>query len=92
MPTYVYQCLQCRHALDVSHSIHESPKFPCPQCGGFTRRVVGGVPPVVMKHFSPPPPEESYQKEGTAHQCHPTCALHYYIPPVEDDGTPSLKG
>ena len=33
MPTYDYRCQACGHALEVFHSISESPRKKCPKCG-----------------------------------------------------------
>ena len=33
MPTYDYVCAACGHALEIFHSISESPKRKCPKCG-----------------------------------------------------------
>lgn len=34
MPTYDYECLDCKHQFSVTHSIseHDTTKVACPEC------------------------------------------------------------
>ena len=32
MPFYDYACEKCGYVWDVQHSIHEDPKYKCPEC------------------------------------------------------------
>jgi putative FmdB family regulatory protein len=45
MPTYDYVCDACGHALEIFHSITETPKKKCPKCGKpkLTRKIGAGA-------------------------------------------------
>jgi len=45
MPTYDYVCKACGHALEIFHSMSESPKRKCPSCGkhGLERQIGAGA-------------------------------------------------
>jgi putative FmdB family regulatory protein len=50
MPTYEYRCTACKHGFEVFHSIKDSPKRKCPQCGKNTlERVIGTGGAVIFK-------------------------------------------
>ena len=39
MPSYRYQCIACKHVINVIHSIKETLTI-CPECGGELRRLI----------------------------------------------------
>ena len=41
MPTYEYQCQQCRRKHEASQSIKAKPLTKCPKCGGKLKRLLG---------------------------------------------------
>lgn len=41
MPTYEYECLECKHRFDVFHSIKDDPVSICEKCGKEVKRVIG---------------------------------------------------
>jgi putative FmdB family regulatory protein len=45
MPTYVYECIACRHSCEVEQRITEEPLKQCPACGAKKglRRVIQPV-------------------------------------------------
>lgn len=40
MPTYGYECIQCRHQFEIVQSIKDNPLTICDQCGGSLRKRV----------------------------------------------------
>jgi putative FmdB family regulatory protein len=50
MPTYEYECKQCRHRFELFQSITEDPVKVCPNCGKKTvRRLFGGGLGIIFK-------------------------------------------
>ncbi len=41
MPTYDYECENCRYTFEKFQSITEQPIKKCPECGGPVRRLIG---------------------------------------------------
>ena len=39
MPTYEYECLECKHKFDVFQSINDEPVKNCQNCGGKVRKL-----------------------------------------------------
>lgn len=39
MPTYEYECLECKHKFDVFQSINDEPVKVCQNCGGKVRKL-----------------------------------------------------
>lgn len=39
MPTYEYECLECKHRFEVVHSMTENPVKGCVKCGKKVRKV-----------------------------------------------------
>jgi putative FmdB family regulatory protein len=39
MPTYEYECLECKHRFEVVHSMTENPVKGCVKCGKDVRKV-----------------------------------------------------
>lgn len=34
MPVYQYRCAECEAEWEEYHSMHETPRIPCPKCSG----------------------------------------------------------
>ncbi len=43
MPTYEYECLECKHKFDVFQSIKDDPIKKCPECGSKVRKLFGNA-------------------------------------------------
>ncbi len=43
MPTYEYECLECKHKFDVFQSIKDDPIKICEKCGKDVRKVFGAA-------------------------------------------------
>jgi putative FmdB family regulatory protein len=39
MPTYEYECLECKHRFDVFQSINDEPVANCVKCNGRVRKL-----------------------------------------------------
>ena len=44
MPTYQYQCLNCKSQFDLKQSFQDKPIAYCPTCHGTARRIFCPVP------------------------------------------------
>ena len=44
MPTYQYQCLNCRLRFELKQSFSDKPIADCPGCHGIARRLFSPVP------------------------------------------------
>lgn len=44
MPTYEYQCDQCRRTFEIRQRITEDPLTRCEACGGPLRRLLSAAP------------------------------------------------
>ncbi len=50
MPTYDYECRNCRHTFEAFHSIKDEPLRKCPKCGKSSlRRLFGGGLGIIFK-------------------------------------------
>ena len=50
MPTYEYECRQCRHRFELFQSITEDPVKVCPKCRkSSVRRLFGGGLGIIFK-------------------------------------------
>jgi putative FmdB family regulatory protein len=50
MPTYDYECRNCRHSFEAFQSIKEEPLRKCPKCGkNSLRRLFGGGLGIIFK-------------------------------------------
>jgi putative FmdB family regulatory protein len=49
MPTYEYECRDCRHAFERFQGINEDPITECPECGGRVRRLISSGGGLVFK-------------------------------------------
>lgn len=81
MPMYDYQCRHCRYRFELFHGISESPKPPCPECGGLTERTITTGPVIQTRSQIVPDLEaSSHTDDEEVHVCHYQCALHHYHP------------
>ena len=49
MPTYGYECKNCKHSFDVFQSMKDEPIKTCPECGKEVRRLINGGSGVIFK-------------------------------------------
>ncbi|UCF71780.1 MAG: zinc ribbon domain-containing protein [candidate division WOR-3 bacterium] len=49
MPTYEYECLNCRKTLEEFQKITDDPLTRCPKCGGKLRRLISGGAGLIFK-------------------------------------------
>ena len=50
MPTYDYECANCRHTLEIFQSMMDDPLTDCPSCGApQLRRVISGGTGIIFK-------------------------------------------
>ena len=81
MPTYEYECLECKHRFDVFQSIKADPITKCEKCGAQVRRVITPAP-IIFKgsgfyvndyrkgnSASRPVPSDSGAESSSAAEC-----------------------
>jgi putative FmdB family regulatory protein len=44
MPLYDYQCVNCKHVVEVRHGFDDAHEGVCPKCGGAMTRVFNAAP------------------------------------------------
>lgn len=49
MPTYRYECGRCEVVQEIFHSMSETLKRKCPECGGKLTRLIGTGGGVLLK-------------------------------------------
>lgn len=49
MPTYEYQCLDCKHKVEYFQSMKEAPRTVCQRCGGKLVRLVSSGAGLIFK-------------------------------------------
>ena len=49
MPTYEYECEECKHVFEIFQSMSDDPVESCPECSGDVRRVIHGGAGLVFK-------------------------------------------
>jgi putative FmdB family regulatory protein len=49
MPTYEYECLDCRETFEEFQRITDKPLARCPKCGGKVRRLISGGAGLIFK-------------------------------------------
>lgn len=49
MPTYEYECLECRHKFEAFQSMKEEPIKECPKCRSRVRRLFGTGAGIIFK-------------------------------------------
>jgi len=40
MPTYDYECNECKNVQEEFHAMTQTPKFACKKCGGKTTKII----------------------------------------------------
>ena len=43
MPVYNYRCKDCKHEFEATQSMKEDSISECPECKGFTQRIISNV-------------------------------------------------
>ena len=43
MPTYEYECLECKHRFDLFHSIKDETLKKCEKCGNDVKKIIGAA-------------------------------------------------
>ncbi len=49
MPTYEYECLDCKHKFEKSQGMKDKPLTVCPECGGRLKRLIGMGGGIIFK-------------------------------------------
>ena len=49
MPTYEYECSQCKNQFEIFQNISDAPLKSCPKCGGAVRRLLGAGAAVIVR-------------------------------------------
>jgi putative FmdB family regulatory protein len=49
MPTYEYECKDCRHRFEEFQKITDKPLTTCPKCSGQLRRLITGGVGLIFK-------------------------------------------
>jgi putative FmdB family regulatory protein len=49
MPTYEYECMQCKHRFEAFHSMTAEPIKECPECGGKVKKLIGAGAGIIFK-------------------------------------------
>ena len=49
MPTYEYECLNCKKITEKFQNIKDKPLKKCPHCGGVLKRLIGGGAGFIFK-------------------------------------------
>jgi putative FmdB family regulatory protein len=49
MPTYEYECLECKHRFEAFQSMKEEPLKECPKCHAEVKRLIGTGAGIIFK-------------------------------------------
>lgn len=49
MPTYEYECPECKYTFEEFQKITDGPLIECPKCGGKIRRLISGGAGLIFK-------------------------------------------
>lgn len=49
MPTYEYECLECRQRFEVFQSMKDNPLELCDKCGGKVKRLISRGAGIIFK-------------------------------------------
>ncbi len=49
MPTYEYECLNCKYRFEEFQNMTDEPLKVCPRCGGKLRRLIGAGAGIIFK-------------------------------------------
>ncbi len=49
MPTYDYECSECKHRFEMFQSMKDEPIKKCIKCGGKVKKVIGAGAGIIFK-------------------------------------------
>ena len=49
MPTYEYECKKCKEVREIFHSMTETRKQICPDCGSAMTKLISGGAGIIFK-------------------------------------------
>jgi putative FmdB family regulatory protein len=49
MPTYDYECIECKHRFEIFHSMKDDPIKECMKCGGKVKKLIGAGAGIIFK-------------------------------------------
>ena len=87
MPTYEYQCQQCKKRHEAAQSITARPLTKCPRCGGRLKRLISSSSGFLFKgsgFYITDYRSKSYQDAKKKHEAPPPSA-----PPSDSPKKPS---
>jgi putative FmdB family regulatory protein len=49
MPTYDYECQECKHRFEIFQSMKDDPIKKCIKCGGKVKKLIGAGAGIIFK-------------------------------------------
>ena len=49
MPTYEYECSDCKHSFEKFQNMNDKPLTKCPECGKKIKRLIGSGSGIIFK-------------------------------------------
>ena len=49
MPTYDYECSECKHRFEMFQSMKDDPMEKCLKCGGKVKKIIGAGAGIIFK-------------------------------------------
>jgi putative FmdB family regulatory protein len=49
MPTYDYECMECKHRFEMFQSMKDDPIEKCIKCGGKVKKIIGAGAGIIFK-------------------------------------------
>jgi putative FmdB family regulatory protein len=49
MPTYDYECMECKHRFEMFQSMKDDPIKKCIKCGGKVKKIIGAGAGIIFK-------------------------------------------
>ncbi|MCP4762384.1 MAG: zinc ribbon domain-containing protein [archaeon] len=49
MPTYEYECMECKHRFEMFQNMNDEPINMCSQCNGKVKRLIGAGAGIIFK-------------------------------------------
>lgn len=49
MPTYEYECMECKYRFEKFQSMNDDPIRKCRECGGDVKRLIGAGAGIIFK-------------------------------------------
>ena len=68
MPTYEYECMECKFRFDVFQNMKDDPISECKKCKGKVKRLIGAGAGIIFKgsgFYSTDYRSESYKKDAS---------------------------